>query len=83
MCRHFFAPVYSARQLQFRFESYNGTIGNSSDSNLGRCPKLKSESSSEVPFCVMRSFHICLIFCVRSREIAGSIIGGRARPMLL
>ena len=43
MCRHFFAPVYSARQLQFRFESYNGTIGNSSDSNLGRHPKLKSE----------------------------------------
>ena len=47
---------------------------NSSDSNLGRCPKLKSQSSSEVPFCVMRSF----AFCARSREIAGSIIRGRA-----
>ena len=47
---------------------------NSSDSNLnlgGRRPKLKSESFSEVPFYVMRSFD----FCARPLEIAGSVIG--------
>ena len=49
---------------------------NSSESNLGRRPKLKFESVSEVPFYVMRSFDFYLFEIARRDNSAVSIIWG-------